>query len=98
MISSVCRKTTLCLGEILVVQIVSEEMHVIIYRVCFVSVYVMVMMVLILNLQLKCQALLPIKITRDEDRVSYKQVRKYDLQKYVLFVAFLECHQMVLNN
>lgn len=34
----VIRKTTLCLGETLAVQIVSEEMHVIIYRVCGVCV------------------------------------------------------------
>lgn len=34
----VVRKTTLCLGETLAVQIVSEEMHVTIYRVCCVCV------------------------------------------------------------
>lgn len=38
MISSSHSKTALCLGETLVVQIVSEEMHVVIYRVCFVCV------------------------------------------------------------
>ena len=65
----VIRKTTICLGETLAVQIVSEEMHVIIYRVCCVCVYEMVMIILILNLQLKCQALLPVKITRNEYRV-----------------------------
>lgn len=72
-------KTTSCLGETGNMGYFWRDACYNLWGAFFVYVWVMIMMVFIPNLLLQCYNLLPVKITRNEDRAfwKYKFVVKY---------------------